>query len=533
MDNKIKVGLEDEKVKSSNEINDEERQSNSMIALKDLLQHKNYVVVLDANILLKIYRSSPDYAEFVLECLDSIKDYVCIPFNVYWEYEKHRKEEYSKKQKSIKKSVEACSQLVSIIENKIKSQCHELSRNGYPDIDGLVYNLIDKVGELQDEFDSYFEEHQNLDFLNNWDEDKVLNLMNSFRKMPEPSASFIYKLCKEGEYRYKSQTPPGYKDAKKDGVSKYGDLIVWAETYEYAVLNNKNIIFVTDDVKEDWWEKLDDGRILFRKELVKEFLRKTKIRKDTGKNLKLIPLVGYDLYQAIAREFMIEAPDAISLILNATDEFFVDEVQRQVFESVWSEIAYSGTSFIDENNSHIGSEGVDEWELDDVEFDDFERIDVDSGTATYIISYFIRISGVSYEYWGRDDDTKEIITSLGRRHECSGKVEVLVTRALDTVINWNENFEYQDAEIETASITEESYEDGDSDFDIYCAECGKKIGYEWESFYRDYKGDPICDDCMTTNENGFVCPGCGEKCPEEMRGGSGTYCIKCEEKYDV
>lgn len=533
MDNKIKVGLEDEKVKSSNEINDEERQSNSMIALKDLLQHKNYVVVLDANILLKIYRSSPDYAEFVLECLDSIKDYVCIPFNVYWEYEKHRKEEYSKKQKSIKKSVEACSQLVSIIENKIKSQCNELSRNGYPDIDGLVYNLIDKVGELQDEFDSYFEEHQNLDFLNNWDEDKVLNLMNSFRKMPEPSASFIYKLCKEGEYRYKSQTPPGYKDAKKDGVSKYGDLIVWAETYEYAVLNNKNIIFVTDDVKEDWWEKLDDGRILFRKELVKEFLRKTKIRKDTGKNLKLIPLVGYDLYQAIAREFMIEAPDAISLILNATDEFFVDEVQRQVFESVWSEIAYSGTSFIDENNSHIGSEGVDEWELDDVEFDDFERIDVDSGTATYIISYFIRISGVSYEYWGRDDDTKEIITSPGRRHECSGKVEVLVTRALDTVINWNENFEYQDAEIETASITEDSYEDADSDFDIYCAECGKKMGYEWESFYRDYKGDPICDDCMTTNENGFVCPGCGEKCPEEMRGGSGTYCINCEEKYDV
>jgi len=155
-------------------------------------------------------------------------------------------------------------------------------------------------------------------------------------------------------------------------------------------------------------------------------------------------------------------------------KFFVDEVQRQVFESVWSEIAYSGTSFIDENNSHIGSEGVDEWELDDVEFDDFERIDVDSGTATYIISYFIRISGVSYEYWGRDDDTKEIITSPGRRHECSGKVEVLVTRALDTVINWNENFEYQDAEIETASITEDSYEDGDSDFDIYCAECGKK-----------------------------------------------------------
>lgn len=181
------------------------------------------------------------------------------------EWYKHRKDEYGKKVKSIEKSAETCNQLISIIENKIKGQCDELSKNGYPDIDGLVDNLVGIVGELQDEFDSYFLEHQNLDFLNNWDEDKVLDLMNSFRKMPEPSASFIYKLCKEGEHRYKSQTPPGYKDSKKDGVSKYGDLIVWAETYEYAASNNKNIIFVTDDVKEDWWEKLCDGRILFRK----------------------------------------------------------------------------------------------------------------------------------------------------------------------------------------------------------------------------------------------------------------------------
>ena len=407
MDKKIKTGLEYEKVKVPNEIDDDKRQSTSMVARKNLLQNKNYIVVLDANILLKVYRSSPDYAEFVLECLDSIKDYVCIPFNVYWEYEKHRKEEYGKKVKSIEKSVETCNQLISIIENKIKGQCDELSKNGYPNIDGLVDNLMEKVGELKNEFDSYFVEHQNLDFLNNWDEDRVLNLMNSFRKMPEPSASFIYKLCKEGEHRYKSQTPPGYKDSKKDGVSKYGDLIIWAETYKYAALNNKNIIFVTDDVKEDWWEKLDDGRILFRKELVKEFSRKTKIGKDLSNNLKLIPLVGYDLYQAIAREFMIDVPDTISLILNATDESFVDEVQMQVFESVWSEIAYSGASFLDKNNSHVGSEGVDEWELDDVEFDGFERINVDSGMATYIISYLIVISGVSYEYWGRDDDTKK------------------------------------------------------------------------------------------------------------------------------
>ena len=55
MDKKMKTGSEDEKAKFPNEINHEERQSNSMVAIKDLLQNKNYIVVLDANILLKIY----------------------------------------------------------------------------------------------------------------------------------------------------------------------------------------------------------------------------------------------------------------------------------------------------------------------------------------------------------------------------------------------------------------------------------------------------------------------------------------------
>ena len=104
----------------------------------------------------------------------------------------------------------------------------------------------------------------------------MLILKEKFCRMPEPQASFIYKQCQEGEYRYKKKTPPGYKDEKKDGVSKYGDLLVWAETYTYAASNNKNIIFVTDDIKEDWWNILEDGSLSFRKELIKEFSKKTR-----------------------------------------------------------------------------------------------------------------------------------------------------------------------------------------------------------------------------------------------------------------
>ena len=61
----------------------------------------------------------------------------------------------------------------------------------------------------------------------------------------------------------------------------------------------------------------------------------------------------------------------------------------------------------------------------------------------------------------------------------------------------------------------------------------KKIGYEWEVNQRDNEGNTLCDSCMVTNENGFVCAACGCKYPEQMRGGSGTLCINCEEEYDI
>jgi hypothetical protein len=517
----------------TNELYDEERQSDSDVKIREMLQYGNYVVVLDTNILLKIYRSSPDYAEFVLECLECIKDYVYVPFNVSWEYEKHRKDEYSKKVKSIENVNQTCHKLIIDIRNKVKGQCEELAKNGYPEIDELIEKMTEKVDELDAELDSYFGEHQDLDFLNRWNEDKVLRLKEKFTNMPEPSAAFIYKQCQEGEYRYKKEIPPGYKDNKKDGVSKYGDLLVWSETYTFAAQNSKNIIFVTDDVKEDWWDRSDDGRILFRKELIKEFSRYTRVSVDSDKCLKLVPLTGYDLYKAIARDYDIEAPDAVLMILDATDEAFVDAVSEKVFDMIWSDIAYSGTSFLDEDSAHVGSEGVDEWEIEAVEFDDYERTEVDSGIATYIFTYRIRISGASHEYWGRDDDTKEIVTSPDRKHECSGTVKVIVTREVETVIDWNEDFEFRDADISNASIFEDSYEDVDSEYDVYCSECGIRMGYEWESFQHDYDGNPVCDDCMTTNENGFVCPGCGLKYPEMMRGASGTFCRNCEDEFDV
>lgn len=72
--------------------------------------------------------------------------------------------------------------------------------------------------------------------------------------------------------------PPGYCDEKnKKDKSKrhlYGDLIVWKQTITQSKEQKRDVIFITDDHKPDWWDKVD-GKHSPRKELIREFIDNT------------------------------------------------------------------------------------------------------------------------------------------------------------------------------------------------------------------------------------------------------------------
>jgi hypothetical protein len=82
-------------------------------------------------------------------------------------------------------------------------------------------------------------------------------------------------LYKEGERRYANQVPPGYCDEKnkKDKAKRslYGDLVVWKQVIAYAKEKEQCVIFITDDHKSDWWDKVE-GKHSPRKELIREFM---------------------------------------------------------------------------------------------------------------------------------------------------------------------------------------------------------------------------------------------------------------------
>lgn len=137
-----------------------------------------------------------------------------------------------------------------------------------------VGNFIEKLkAEIQKEYSSKFEAHglspQN---------DSLLQSIGMLYqdKVGDPfTEDKLKEIFQEGEIRYASQVPPGFLDAPKGDDRKYGDLILWKEMLRYAAATKVDILFVTDDAKEDWWWKSQGETIGPLPELRHEFTRET------------------------------------------------------------------------------------------------------------------------------------------------------------------------------------------------------------------------------------------------------------------
>ena len=293
----------------------------------------------------------------------------------------------------------------------------------------------------------------------------------------------IYLWCEEGEKRYSKNIPPGYKDKGKGGLREYCDLIIWKEILGYAKEENKNVTFMTDDVKEDWWER--NGKDLnFHSKLIKEFGK-------TGQ--QIVGMTAGDFYREVSDAYGIGRIDEIELALNMTDDQYAIKVQEDVLEQVCTKLCYDPMEFIDEDTSHIGSEGVDEFTIERSEYRGYERIDSSDTEAIYQFTYFVELSGTSYEYWGRDDDTKEVITSNGTDHTFEGEITVEIYRETDLLLDFQET-EFESAQIVRGDLKETKYHDRCEDDYIpdeigTCLDCGKRFTIETDG------GNGFCVDC--------------------------------------
>lgn len=483
--------------------------------LKKLIEN-GYRVVLDTNVLLELYRYSPDYADFALECLNKIKDNIRLPYTVFLEFNRHHTALYKRRQKSIDTSIEDSLDLVKNQMNKTLSGCAVLKKRNFPEIDSLLDGIKEKYESITNAMNDYFDEHRVLSLIkDNWSSDMpeefVMDLCHNVQVMKPFTQDKLYQICDDGEKRYKKSIPPGFKDAKnKDGIRKYSDLILWKETIHYAQTNRRNVIFVTNDLKSDWWDQ-DTNGISFKTELIKEFNKETKVRENSelGNRLKqasqsldsmtIVPFTLENFFPEMSKSFCIPIPDAIDAGVNLTAETYIENIQNRAFDKIIDEIKYSGTKYLDNSITQIGSEGIESWDIDDFEYCEYSVEDSGDGIAVYSIAYEVSISGTSRDYWGRDDDTNEIILSGTYMHEVAGKVVVLVTRNVDFGIDFESDDDFESVKLEDASFSEVSFEDNSYEEDMpyefvkgaytTCPSCDRPI-----NFYND-AGNGFCIFC--------------------------------------
>lgn len=226
------------------------------------------LIVFDTNVLLSLYRRSQDVRNDFISMIKSLSDRIWIPYQVGYEFHEHRLEEAMR-------PIEA----VRAIKEKLQKfeKCFEQEYGNNPYLDNKKIKTAFKA--FSSRLDKMIQESLTScpEFLK---EDEVLNVLTeSFdgKTGPDYQEKRLAEIYRIGSERYLNKIPPGYKDAKKHEGDRhrFGDLIIWLQIIDQAKANAKDIIFVTDDKKEDWWEMYKDNRIGPRHELIREFREKT------------------------------------------------------------------------------------------------------------------------------------------------------------------------------------------------------------------------------------------------------------------
>jgi hypothetical protein len=274
---------------------------------------KNGHIVFDTSALLSFYGYTERISEvYFNKIFKALKGRLWLPAQVIYEFEKNRekvitkpKGEYQNLIKSDKKdggyldTIKSYIELIRKNSNSIQGQIKTLAERTTKD-DKHPHIEQKSIAEFKDilkNFDS------NIDVLNEGYDillnDTAKQIDEKIKELDEKSSSDNFRerldkyfshgnpysyeetleIIKEGRFRYQNEIPPGYEDEKKKiGFQMYGDLLLWFQIIDYAREKQKPIIFVTNDVKVDWWQQGDDNQIsdIPRHELLFEFRDKSK-----------------------------------------------------------------------------------------------------------------------------------------------------------------------------------------------------------------------------------------------------------------
>jgi hypothetical protein len=314
------------------------------------------IIVFDTSALLDFYYYSDEAQEQLFNnAFVGLKDRLWIPAQCYFEFLKNKGKVAGKPRKSYEALLEPTNndkgyvpRIVSIAKGFGKEEIADLKgllktlkesttkKDKHPYLNQDLFVTFEQaVSDLEASISPFFEAtiqfedgitkaiNEKVEELKIETDDIQQFIDYNFEIGEELSFESMVEICEEGRKRYSEKIPPGYEDAKKkSGMQKYGDLFVWKEILRMATKRKKDVLFITHDVKVDWWEKEQNAPCF---ELLKEFNSATGKRfwSCTMKDFLYLLNERDDVANKISEEIIEEVDDA-------TKQMFEDSLKVEI-----------------------------------------------------------------------------------------------------------------------------------------------------------------------------------------------------------
>lgn len=282
------------------------------------------LIVLDANVLLDLYRYGTQARTDLLSALTAIGDRLWVPHQAMTEFWRNRETVLKDPggTDSLLKSLEnAESQLNENLNSWTKQRSHDLAARSE-----LKRIVSDAFGSLHSMITELSEE-STASWARDTGTDEVLQvlepILNGNVGAPLPSDEYNQALL-EARRRADKRIPPGYLDAKKNEVFAAGDYLVWEQSLQEATARGVDMLFISRDTKEDWVRRESGENRGPRLELVDELRQRAGVQLYMQTPAGLLQLAQESLDVSVHEESVSDA-DRLSKELGSLELRLTDQ----------------------------------------------------------------------------------------------------------------------------------------------------------------------------------------------------------------
>lgn len=229
------------------------------------------LVVLDANVLLDVYRYVDQTRSDLFRVLESVGDRLWVPHQAAHEFWRNRVSvmgdrlaAFDELRRGLAKARDNVTQSLDQWSRATAGD----SRSVADQLDTAFARALDAIDAMSPEASPSYVTA----------DDPIVDRLRAVLvgKVGEAPDDEEWNLCvAEGRRRTEAEEPPGYLDAPKEGdgppEGAAGDYLVWHQLMQESRRRELDVVFVTRDQKEDWWWRYRSVYFGPRRELTDEF----------------------------------------------------------------------------------------------------------------------------------------------------------------------------------------------------------------------------------------------------------------------